>query len=1154
MEKSIRALAEETVVAFWKQQDIFKKSREKDAPRGTFVFFEGPPTANAKPALHHLEARAFKDVIPRYKTMQGFSVRRRAGWDTHGLPVELQIEKKLGLSSKKEIEQYGVSAFNAECKQSVFTYIKEWETFTERIGYWVDEADAYYTFDATFMESLWYIIAQINQKGLLYKDYKVLPWCPRCGTALSSHELAQGYMDVKDLSVYALFRLLPQGTLISNDHTYIVAWTTTPWTLPGNVALAIGASIVYVRVGLGDKELFIAKERLSLLEGQHYDIRGEVQGSDLIGCAYEPLYPYLKELILAKEHSTEEMKQAFDRAYHIYDASFVTTTDGTGVVHIAPMYGADDFALATTYGLPKYHSVDDTGHFVAGMDFLTGLFVKDESVAVTIIKDLAQRGLLCKKEKYEHSYPHCWRCKTALVYYARDSWYIAMSKVREQLVSENQTINWEPSHIKDGRFGEWLRGINDWAISRERYWGTPLPVWISSQGDDRIVVDSVATIKQYVKKSGNTYVVARHGQTANNVAERWNCSIDALDPLTEQGKEGVIKTAQALKEQYGEFDVIVTSPFPRTKETTEIITTILGGGHTIQTDDRLVEWNVGPQYDGKSFIEFFAVRNASGDRYHFTPEGGESYAQVFTRSSEVLYDLEKKYSGKKILIITHGAVTRALELASRGARFDTMFETTREYKNFDNAEFREIAFTPLPHNERYELDLHRPYIDEVVLEKNGVAYYRTKEVMDVWFDSGAMPFAQDHYPFAQGTYDASYIDTKGIPADFICEAIDQTRGWFYTLHAIGVLMGKGKVYKNVICLGHLLDAEGKKMSKSVGNIIEPYSQLDTFGADVVRFWMYSVNQPGESKHYDPKTVAEIQNKVFTLYGNIVSFYSLYREKAYEKEVYQESHVVLDQWCIACCEQLIADVTQALDAYDIFKATRAIKDAIDTLSTWYVRRSRDRIKDGDKQALQTMYKAIKTIALVLAPFAPFTAETVWQEIRTDQDEESVHLAVWPTVVYTTEDSRSKQFEAMNVVRMLCTAGNAARKKSGIAVRQPLASVTSSVLIQKEYESLILDELNVKAVLHNSTLLEGEVVLDETITEDLRKEGVYRSLVRTVQDARKAQGLLPHDSITLTLPQHYEQDIVEYVLELQKTVQAKEIHFTSCEEPIVQIIEK
>jgi isoleucyl-tRNA synthetase len=1122
-EKSNRAKREEEIGVFWREQNIFEKTVEKDAPKGEFVFYEGPPTANAKPALHHLEARAFKDVLPRYKTMRGFRVRRRAGWDTHGLPVELQIEKKLGLASKKEIESFGIAAFNKECKESVFTYIHDWEQFTERIGYWVDKKSAYYTFNPSYMESLWSIVGEVHKRGLLYKDYKVVPWCPRCGTGLSSHELAQGYQDVKDLSVYAKFEV------VGEENTYFLAWTTTPWTLPGNVALAVGSDIEYVKAKVGEEVFILAKERLELLEA--YEIVESMRGSDLVGLAYQPLYPYLSALIKEKE--------TLETAYRVYAADFVTTTDGAGIVHTAVMYGQDDFELGTKVGLPKFHTVGEDGRFIAGTDFLEGRFVKDEEVAIDIIKDLAHRGLLFKKEKYEHSYPHCWRCKTPLIYFARDSWYIAMSKLKADLVAANEIINWEPSHIKEGRFGEWLRDVKDWAISRERYWGTPLPIWMSPEGE-MVVVDSIDTLKAHTKKSGNNYFVMRHGQTEHNVKGIWSCDSNTVDPLTKEGEQQVLEAARELADK--KIDLVIASPFPRTQQTAQLIASVLGACESI-SDPRVGEWNVGAEFDGKNMEDFFTLRNSSADRYNYKAEGGESYADVFRRSSEFLYDIEERYKGKNILIISHGAVTRALELAAQGTTFASMHGQTKNYVNFSNAEVRKIDFTPLPHNENYELDLHRPYIDSVELEKDGAPLTRVKEVMDVWFDSGAMPFAQDHYPFEN----KEWINTAGYPADFISEAIDQTRGWFYTLLAIGVLMQRGTPYKNVICLGHLLDKDGKKMSKSIGNIVEPFEQIEKFGVDPVRFWMYSVNQPGESKNYDEKSVADIVGKVFTLYQNVLSFYELYRDKDIETKPLTSDHV-LDRWIMTRLSQLVSEATSGLDGYDVFRPTRAIKDFIDDLSTWYLRRSRDRIKDGDVLAKSTLYSVLKTLAQVMAPFAPYTAEDVWQKLKTEEDTESVHLSTWPepSLVYEEELSR------MEETRVLATEGNALRKKAGIAVRQPLSRLTIKSSLPEEYRALLAEELNIKEVHIDESLAEA-AALDTTITPELKREGLYRELVRALQDIRKQQGLTPQDTVSLTISPDAQELLTGFEDELKKTVLITEIVYSPNDGEAVTIAE-
>ncbi len=1117
--KSERALNEEAVLAFWKENNIFEKTVEKESVKGEYVFYEGPPTANAKPALHHLEARAFKDVIPRYKTMQGYHVPRRAGWDTHGLPVELQIEKSLGLTSKKQIEEYGVAKFNKECKDSVFTYIKDWETFTDRIGYWVDKKSAYYTFNNDYIESLWNIVGKINDRGLLYKDYRVTPWCVRCGTTLATHELAQGYMDVKDLSVYAKFKVVGQ------ENTYILAWTTTPWTLPGNVALAVGEDIDYATVKLGEENLILAKEKISFIEGD-YAVVSEIKGSDLVGLEYEPLFSELKTHMQSSEARKEEFS-TWANGWKVYSADFVTTTDGTGVVHIAPMYGNDDFDLATKNKLPKLHTVDDSGHFVSGLvpEFLAGKYVKEKDekgkplTDVAIVDYLTEKGLFFKKEKYEHSYPHCWRCKTPLLYYARDSWYVRMSELRDDLLKANETINWEPNHIKEGRFGEWLREVKDWAFSRERYWGTPLPVWENEDG--RIVVDSIATLKSLTKKSGNSYFVMRHGQTDHNVRQEWNCDPSTPDPLTDLGIEQVKNTT---KDFDGDFDLVITSPYSRTKNSAEIFLQEKGLDVEVIEDARIGEWAVGKEFNNRPFSEYFAVRNTSDDRYNFKTPDGESYIDVLKRAGEFIYDLETKYKDKKILIVTHGAIARALELHSHGVSFASLYDKTRDYKNFENADLRKIDFVPLPHNESFELDLHKPYIDEVELYGGDKKLTRVKEVVDVWFDSGSMPFAQTHYPFSS---EIAY------PADFISEAIDQTRGWFYTLLAVGVLMEKGAPYKNVICLGHLLDKDGKKMSKSIGNIVEPFEQMDKFGVDAVRWWMYSVNAPGESKNYDEKSVAEINNKVFNLFNNVISFYELYRDKSLEAEL-PKSENVLDSWIMARLNQTISEVTTSLDAYDLFKPTRAIREFIDDLSTWYLRRSRDRIKDGDKEAKQTIYHVLKTTAQIMAPFAPFFAEYVWQKLKMPSQEESVHLSVWPGLVEGGELKVESIFEDMEKVREICTTGNAIRKKENVPVRQPLGMLTIDGKNLENYYDLIKDELNVKSI-----TVGNEISLDLSITPELKLEGEYRELVRLIQDMRKEKGLTPQEEISLTLPEKYAEIFSKFGEDLKKTVGAKEV---------------
>lgn len=1158
--KSPLALREEGVLEFWEKGKIFEQSVTKNEGGKEFVFYEGPPTANGKPGIHHLESRSFKDIIPRYKTMQGFHVRRKGGWDTHGLPVELEVEKTLGLKSKKEIEEYGIAAFNQKCRENVWKYVDAWQDFTKRIGYWVDEEHPYVTYHNDYIESLWNVLAKVDERKLLYKDYKVVPYCPRCGTALSSHELAQGYQDDKDLSVYVKFAISNSQFSNADQKTYLLAWTTTPWTLPGNVGLAVGEDITYIKLRITNDELrnneiyIVAKERVGVV-GENYEILEELKGKDLVGLSYEPLFPYLESLISnLKSHA-----DALAKAWKVYPADFVTTTDGTGIVHTAVMYGQEDFELGTKVGLPKFHLVNPDGTFVKGTEFLEGRFVKEKDEAgkptldVDIMRYLTDKNFFFKKELYTHSYPHCWRCKTPLIYYARDSWYIGMSTLREELIKENEGINWEPNYIKQGRFGEWLKDIKDWAISRERYWGTPLPIWVAEDGE-RLVVDSYDMLKKYTKKSGNRYFVMRHGEAEKNLDDTIATDINTKNDLTEFGREQVKQAAKKLKG----IEIIITSPFPRTVQSAQIIADEFGISHaSIITDARIGEMQMG-EWEGKKWKQFhdtFSTR----DQFLKTWSGGENRYDVQRRCGEFFYEVEKKYTGKNILIVTHGADVGALKSLSEGALLEQAVEIEDTFSRpFKKADIAQLEFVQLPHNENYEFDPHRPYIDEIVLvkpasaESSGEAreYRRVKEVMDVWFDSGAMPFAQDHYPFEN----KELVDGPGYPADYICEAIDQTRGWFYTLHAVGTLMGRGKAYKNVICLGHILDDKGKKMSKSIGNIVEPWAMIDKYGVDTLRMWMYSVNQPGESKNFDEKTVKELQGKIFTLLDNVVAFYELYRDRNLELSsiTYNlQPTNVLDAWIVARLNQLIELTTTSLDEYKVLEPARAIREFIDDLSTWYLRRSRDRLKEGDEDAKKTMYYVLKNLAKVMAPFAPFFAEDLWQKLKTESDEASVHLSTWPEFersVLKEEQSDGERsvlansiLEEMQKVRNIVTLGFEARQKAGIKVRQPLFELRiKNYELQIEYTEIIKDELNIKNVT-TDTSIESEVSLDIEITPALKKEGQYRELVRAVQDLRKKQGLTPKDVITITISDNARELTEPFMDDFKKTVLAKNVEF-------------
>ncbi|MFH1486514.1 MAG: isoleucine--tRNA ligase [Chloroflexota bacterium] len=895
---------EEAILAFWKEKRIFERSVEERKGGPLFMLYEGPPTANASPGVHHVLARVFKDAMPRYKTMKGFRAPRKGGWDTHGLPVELEIERELGFSNKNQIEEYGIDRFNAKCKESVFRYVKEWETLTERIGFWLDMDDPYVTYENTYIETVWWLIKQFWDRGLIYQGYKVTPHCPRCGTSLSSHEVALGYRDdTKDPSVYIRFRIRDGSEQSRNglmeelgwdrqqgrwaaERPSILAWTTTPWTLTANVALAVSPGEEYVLVETGDsrggsERLILARALIeAVLEGKPYTILKTFPGRALDGLSYDPLYSFVKP----------------DKPAHfITTAGFVSMEDGTGIVHIAPAYGAEDMELSREIGLPVVHTVDLEGEFVSEVTPWAGRFVKDADE--DIIKELDSRGLLVRRETIAHSYPFCWRCGTPLLYYAKSSWYVKTTALKERLIAGNEQINWYPGHIKHGRFGDWLENNVDWAFSRERYWGTPLPIW--------------------------------------------RC------------------------DGCGEFQCV------------------------------------------GSLEELRRMPGVSG--------------------------------------LVDG------------------------------------------------IDLHRPFVDEVTFNcpRCSGTMRRLTEVMDCWFDSGAMPFAQWHYPFEN----QALPEDGRFPADFICEAVDQTRGWFYSLHAISTLLLDRPSFENVICLGHILDSKGEKMSKSKGNVVSPWTVLDAYGADPLRWYLFTACPPGNVRRFSPDMVGEMLRKFFLTLWNTYSFFVTYANiDKFDPFVSSASERTseLDRWIISELNQLVDEVTRLLDDYNPTDAGRRIEDFVDGLSNWYVRRSRRRFwkseNDADKlAAYYTLYECLVTLSKLLAPLAPFVAEEIYQNLVRSVDSdapESVHLAFFPTVdaakidVDLTADTR--------LIMKVCSLGRAARSKAGVKVRQPLARLVVKVRTKVEREGLerlahqVRDELNVKQV---DTMSQEEELLDFVVKPNL-----------------------------------------------------------------------
>ena len=849
---------EREVAKTWKEKNVIQKNFDLNKGKRYFTFYDGPPTANGMPHAGHIITRVMKDIIPRYKVMKGYRVIRKAGWDTHGLPVELEIEKKLGISGKEQIEEYGVEKFVKECKESVFQYVHIWEEMTNKVGYWVDMKNPYITYDNKYIESVWWALSTLWKKGLLYEGHKVMPYCPRCGTALSSHEVAQGYKDVKDLTCIAKFKIV-------GEDKYILAWTTTPWTLPSNLALCVNKSYEYaeIKANIGTEEepkyenYILAKDLIeSVLGKTPYEIVKTFKGQDLLGTKYEQLMPFAK---------------IEGKAFEVIHGDYVTLTDGTGIVHIAPAYGEDDSLVAKKNGRAFVNLVDKTGKFVPEVEPWAGKFVRDCNE--DICRWLANENKLFSKEKHLHSYPHCWRCDTPLLYYPKESWFVAMSKLRDELVENNNKVNWYPETIKTGRFGKFLENVIDWGISRDRYWGTPLPIW---------------------------------------TCEDENC-----------GHRECIGSIEELKEK----------------------------GIDVPDD----------------------------------------------------------------------------------------------------------------------IELHKPYIDNVYLKcpKCGKKMKRAKEVIDCWFDSGSMPFAQWHYPFEN-----EEMFKNNFPAQYISEAIDQTRGWFYTLTALGTALFGRTPFENCIVLGHVLDGKGQKMSKSKKNGVDPLVLLDSVGADATRWYFYTGCAPWLSSRLSIDNVKESQRGFLSTLWNVYSFYVLYAEiDKFNPLQYKDFKIsnVMDKWIISKLNTLVKEVDNKLDSYDITNAALKIESFTDELSNWYVRRNRERfwsenLTDDKIGAYVTLYTVLVTLSKVAAPFVPFMTEEIYQNLVVNLDKnapESVHLCTWPEVDEALIDGKLE--EQMDLAYKIVKLGRSARNLSNIKNRQPLSEMLISVdTLPKYYADIVKEELNVKQV--------------------------------------------------------------------------------------------
>ncbi len=1059
---------EHDIAHFWKEQDIFTKSLENTRKGKRFVFWEGPPTANGMPHTGHFLTRIYKDLYGRYKTMRGFFVLRKAGWDTHGLPVEIEIEKELGFKNKKQIEEYGIAKFNRKCRESVWKYKGQWEEMSRRMGFWLDMKNPYITYETNYTESVWNILSEIWKKGLLYKAHKIIPFCVRCGTGLSAHEVAQGYKTVTDTSVYVKFRLK------SDLNTYILAWTTTPWTLPGNVALAVGADIKYSYVKQGSETFIIASELIEKVLGSTVSAEKEVTGRELVGLEYQPLF------------EVPELKS--DKSYRVYDADFVSTTDGTGVVHTAVMYGEDDYNLGTKLELPKFHTVNEQGHFIDSVgDGLGGKYVKSKGTEDLIIQKLTEKNLLFKSEQHEHEYPHCWRCQTPLLYYAKSSWFIKTSALNQQMMANNATVNWIPEHVKDGRFGQWLKEGKDWALSRERYWGTPLPIWECGQCDHKTTIGSIKELEKLSVGSKNTYYVMRHGLTTRRESSpdaiiNSNLQNSEKYHLTEEGMREVEQSLELLK--MSGIDCIFASPFTRTKETAEIAAKVLHKKYEI--DDRLHEVVCTPESEEKLLSDF---------PQHVT----ETPTSIRERLASFMVDMESKHKNKKILIITHGDLGWYLQTIGQGLTATEMNENPLllPYSMLRLAEIKKVDWRKIPRNEYGELDLHRPFIDEVVLKCPQCKSKMRKvlDLIDVWFDSGAMPYAQWHFPF-----DDKKVFKNQFPADFIVEGMDQTRGWFYTLLAISTLLDKGAPYKNVMALGFTLDEKGVKESKSKGNYVPVPELMEKHGVDVLRWFFASGMTIGENKAVVGREIDDKLKGFFFTLQNCIRFYELYKNEATELGKLTQ----LDKWLLSRYNRILQSVTEKLDRYDVTPAGRELEEfVIEDLSNWWVRRSRKR-----KEALPLLRMVLLDLARVLAPFTPFMAEDMYR--RLGGAGESVHLAEWPKVAKKYLDEKLET--EMSGAREAVTKGLAIRKEKQVKVRQPLATVTiKRAKFSRDVEALIKDELNIKKIKYDTAQTE-DVVLDLELTPALVREGYARELMRMIQDMRKEAKYRMDDMVT------------------------------------------
>jgi isoleucyl-tRNA synthetase len=1096
-EKSEVAKREEEILAFWEREGIFEKSLKKKSPKGEFIFYDGPPFATGTPHYGHIVASVIKDAIPRYKTMRGYHVPRVWGWDCHGLPIENIVEKELGFKHKKEIKELGIEKFNKRCRERVLEYVDYWKKFIPRIGRWVDMDHAYRTMDTTFTESVWWVFKQAFGKGLVYEDYRSMHICPRCETTLSQQEVAEGYKDSKDISVTVKFKLKnPEKIGLSGD-AYLLAWTTTPWTLPGNVALAVGKDIQYVAVKIAGETHIIGKR---LAEKNLGEVVKIYNGTDLVGLEYEPVFDYYSKDVSLKNR---------ENGWKVYHADFVTEDAGTGIAHEAPAFGADDWVLLKKENLPFVQHVRMDGTFAPEVIDFAGMQVKvadeDDKIRlgtdIAILKHLQDHNLFFSKENITHAYPHCWRCDTPLLNYATSSWFIAVAKIKDKLCESAKAILWSPAHIKDGRFGNWLDGARDWSISRQRFWASPIPIWKDEKGNIT-VIGSVEELKKHTKKSGNTYYIMRHGESEKNVLGQLS-SNQTGNSLTEKGRKEVLAGINKIEKP----DYIIVSPLTRTQETAGIVAEVFDiPKENVITDDRLREISFG-SFEEKSLKEFIAYREEHLSDFTKPIPGGESYDDVRCRFGSFMYELETTKQNAKILIITHGVGFESIETLVEGGGAKRLGEVVHSLIDLPTGEVRKIDFVPLPHNDVFELDLHTPYIDSIQLEnESGEKLTRIPDVFDTWFDSGSMPYAKEHYPFENKA-----VFEKIFPADFIAEGIDQTRAWFYYLHVLAGAVFKKNAFQNVIVNGTVLAEDGKKMSKRLQNYPDPMAMVEKYGADAIRFYLLaSPVMQAENLSFAESGVDEVAKKNIGRIKNVLAFYKLYADGTCATRL---SKNVLDRWILARLDEVIRETTEGYERYELDRAVRPLAGFIDDLSVWYLRRSRDRMKDdgSDKQkALATLRYVLRAFSVLMAPAMPFVAEELFLEVREKDDTESVHLMWWPTasrsLLERLFDKDTSLISDMKRARALASEALQLRQKANIKVRQPLALLSIREKLDDDFVEILADEVNVKKVVVGEAL-----ALDTKLTPELVKEGDEREMSRAVADARKTEGFSPKDTV-------------------------------------------